>query len=233
LWADPQWYVEEQFSGLQVTVTVTPTHNMIEANGDKVHHSFHQYRDAKLYDALRYSVFTGVLTAPEGLGRKYIKTLIDSGVMGAERLQRENGQIRLVLTDVMMLGGVDFSGFKFKDRRIYLESMSSLLVERGLVPSVVISDVIKTDKLQFYDFICDRGARGVILKDSNGIMEDKVFKVATKQAGKGVGNVTLTKNWQSLEKKIEPLEEFDYDSYLAVQFLNQPRNELKLASVIS
>jgi hypothetical protein len=233
LWNDAQWYAEEQFSGLQVKFHITRNLNTIEAHDNKIHHCFQEYRDLPLFKDLGESVFSAVLISPEGLGRKYIKTLINSGVMGAEKLQHQNGHIRLVLTDILMIGGVDLSQFEFKDRRIYLESLASFLIERKLVPHVIISDIIKTDKKLFFDFISDRGARGIILKDAMGKSEDRVFKVASRAGGAGVGNVTLNRNWQALEKKTEQLEEFDYDTFLAVQFLNKSKNEKLLTSVIS
>jgi hypothetical protein len=231
LWNDPLWYCEEQFSGLQVTFKVTKSHNIIEAHDRNLQHCFQEYRNLPLYRLLGETTFTAVLTAPEGVGRRYIKTLVNSGVMGAERLQYQNGHIRLVLTDILTLGGVDLTSFKFKDRRIYLESLTSLLVEQDLVKYIVISDIIKTDKFQFFSFIKERGARGVVLKNSLGAYGDKSFKVSANIKDKGAGNVTLNRDWQSLEKKIEPLEEFDYDSYLAVLFLNKPKNESLLITL--
>jgi hypothetical protein len=233
LWNDSQWYCEEQFSGLQVNFKFTKSLNLIEAHDKNLHHCFQEYRDLPLYGLLKDTTFSAVITAPEGVGRRYIKTLVNSGVMGAERLQHQNGHIRLVLTDILMLGGIDLSGFRFKDRRIYLESLTTLLVEQGLTKYIVISDIIKTDKLQFFKFIQERGARGVILKNSSGVYGEDSFKVIANTKDKGAGNVTLNRNWQSLEKKIEPLEDFDYDTFLAVQFLNKPKNEIFLSSVLT
>ncbi len=230
MWQDPKYFTEEQFSGMHVCISVTKTHNLIDSSGQKLHHSFTAFRDLPLYRELRDTCFDGVITAPEGLGRAYLKTLVHSGVMGAEHLQDRQGSARLVLTDITMLGGTDLKGLPFKSRRVYLEGLVPMFLDRGSVPKVMISDVIKTDKREFFDFICRQGARGVLLKDREALYGSQVWKITNHKLGQGPGNVTLNKDWQSLQKKAEPLDEFDFDSFLAVQLLNRPDQEKILIS---
>ena len=56
-----------------------------------------------------------------------------------------------------------------------------------------------------------------------------MFKIPSNKDCKGVGNVTLSRDWKNLEKTIEPLEVLDYDTYLAIQLLNKPSSEKILA----
>lgn len=225
LWANPAFYVEEQFSGIYVTFSINPDYNRLKSGNRDLHHAFTLYRDLPLYQALGNTVFSAIVVPPEGLGRGYLKTLVGSGVLRSERLQHSHGEVRLVLTDISMLRGVGLTGLKFKERRVYLEDLALTLVERGLVPHVMISDVVKSNKREFFDFVCQRGSRGVLLKDSNGGWDAQVFKVDTDRKDNGAGNVTLQKHWQDLPKQAELLDEFDYDAYLAVQLLNHPKNE--------
>lgn len=229
VWDDPSVWAEEQLSGLQVEFKITKSDNILESSEGPIQHYFPEYRDIVLYDHLGDSVFSAVLAPPEGIGKKYLKTLISKGTLGSEKIQRDNGPVRLVLTDSIILSGIDMSKFHFQERRIYLESLASIFIAKSAIPSIMISDVIKKDLKPFYEFITNLGARGVILKNSRGMLWETLFKIPSNKDCKGVGNVTLSRDWKNLEKTIEPLEVLDYDTYLAIQLLNKPSSEKILA----
>ena len=229
LWDDSTFYAEEMLCGLPVTFTVTKAHNIIESGNEQIQHCFQDLKNLPLYPYLKETTFSAILVPPPGIGQKFLKTLVKNGAMGSERLQLHNGSVRIVLTDLWELSGVSLRDFKFRDRRVYLESLTSTLIEQRLTDRIIISDIIKRDKLSFFQFIKAKGARGVILKNSNGVCGEDSFKITANTGG--VGNITIQKNWQMGERIQESLDEFDYDTMMAMVCLNDPKNEAILLAI--
>jgi ATP-dependent DNA ligase len=230
LWADSSYVIEECFSGVRVLFTIDRLQNTLQSDLGYTQNVFPTIRDAKLYGPLKETIFTGVLVPPEGSDKGLISLLLRMGALGAERLQNDKGIVRLVLTDILVSGGIDLTEMPFSNRRVYLEDAYIEIMKMGLGNEILLPDVVRNDKRKFFNYISGLGAKGVILKGLNDSYGAEIYKVGSPQAFKNKGNITLEKKWQALEKKNQTCESFNFDNYLAYQALAKPANEKLLTT---
>ncbi len=221
LWENPDWVVEEAFSGYRCLISINKTaivylYNQNIRDLKDITNYFPQLRGFKFEDA--NLLIDAVLVAPPGLKRTYLSAVFANGPLGAEKMQLASGRIGFVLVDLLSQNDVDLRPYAWHERQVYLEEVFNEVRGRFNYLSIplCLSEPRRLNKKDFYTEICIRGGRGALIKNKTAPYTPGIsgafFKVFNTKASEE--NVTLRGDWGQVEAKEV---EFDFDQFLALR----------------
>lgn len=227
LWTDCNYVCEESLSGFRCLLSTGQIENVLSIfywrmYGDKLKDISNYFPDIKKAKFDLLADIDTVIVAPTKESKSFLKALFNQGPLGAEKLQFVHGKVNLVFTDLLTYKTVDLSQKTWEARRGYLEAVFNDLkpVFDTIGVHVSMSKVVHGDKRGFFDWICERGGKGVILKNKNAVYTSGPSRDCLEVANfKAINeNISLKQVWAEEEK---PNNAFDWDEMIAIRALEK------------
>jgi ATP-dependent DNA ligase len=226
LWNNPEWVVEEKYSGYRCLFELGESKNKLsrffwKLYGDKLHDISNYFPFfAEIKTELPNTEIDVCLIPPLNENKTYLNTLFLNGPLGAEKLMELRGRPELVFLDVLTLKNVNLTEIIWNERRVYLEMIFNEIkpIFDSLGAILTLSKVVRTDKRAYFNWICENGGRGVVLKDKNSKYIsgfNRNFLEVRNDKGTQE-NISLKKTWVDENK----IDSFDYDHFLALRALD-------------
>lgn len=234
LWADTDWIAEEAFNGLRTLITSYPKNNTLFVAkkccngyglGKSLTNNLQHLKELSLYEKLGDCALDCVLIHDH---KEYLLPLFDMGSLGADNLNYEHGPFKVVLIDILKFKGVDIRNEPWKVRRVYLEDAYRKINS----PCVLLAEAVNMGKREFFEQISASGSKGVVLKHTEAVYKPGYTRefLEVRSNSRQSKNVTIQEGF-----KFAPVMggqkstgSFDFDTYLAMQTLDQPHNIKKL-----
>lgn len=185
-----------------------------------------------LFKFIGNSVFDGVIYVPDGNKLDRLEILTCGSVGTAEKLQEKYGKLGYVVFDILKYKGVSLVELPYFERRKYLELAFADI--QALDTHIHMSDVVPTNKREFYKYLVDQKGMGVVLKNKDAKYEPgkspNFLRIRNNKPSTKF-NITLSNNWNTIYQNMRYTDygrKFDFSRYQAVVDLSRASNEKKL-----